>query len=169
MCWSCRILCPVSFCSKAALVGWTKTCLGFWCFLYKGVEKLHLQASKINVKPPLEKFIGDQSNTKLGRGSKHSSWKRKTGAVSSRMTTAKTTSNGTRTPMPAFPHGPSPYLRSLSKMQRALLPGVSSWNSRWHHCRSFGQRGRPPAVLSWWHQQGSPEKRQAHLSGERHI
>ena len=46
---------------------------GFGAFFIREFAKLHLQASKINVKPPLEKFVGDQSNTKLGRGSKHSS------------------------------------------------------------------------------------------------
>lgn len=40
---------------------------------------MHLQASEIDVEPPLQKFIGDQSDAKLRGGPEHSRWKRPTG------------------------------------------------------------------------------------------
>lgn len=67
---ACKRGCGKSVSTDVIRVGRRKVCnawLRCW-FWTSGFE-----ASKINVKPPLEKFISDQGNTKLGRGSKHSS------------------------------------------------------------------------------------------------
>lgn len=168
------VLCPVSCYPKNAFIGWTNMS-GVWCFLYKGsLKSCTYRPPKINVKPPLEKFIGDQSNTKLGedRNTRAKEGERGGGQLTAGwLQQSPQVSNGSPTPMPTSPSSrlQPPIPSSFPKCWGPFFPEYLPETVGKHHCMSSGQRGQPPAVLSWWHQQGSPEKQQAHLPGERHI
>lgn len=115
----------------------------FWRFLYKGVEKMHLQASEINVKPPLEKFVGDQSNSKLGRGPKHSSWKRGTGVgvLSTRMAGQR------KMPSASWEQAPdsSQPLRTASALPAVPFQNAEGPSSR----RIFLKQSMTPLYVVW--------------------